>query len=89
MSIALSCSIHSATNAADEKENRMTVKIKDVYVITDRGEHEKSSWSKIGIAFVNKDDSLNVILDAIPVSGKIHIRDRIIKNQIQNERKLA
>jgi hypothetical protein len=65
----------------------MTVRIKDVYVITDRGEQEKSSWSKVGVAFVNKDDSLNVILDAIPVSGKIHIRDRVTKNQPYNNQK--
>jgi len=54
----------------------MSVKIKDVYAITDRGENEKSTWSKIGVAFVNKDDSLNVLLDAVPITGKIHIRDR-------------
>lgn len=54
----------------------MTVKIKDVYVITERGDQQKSNWSKIGVAFVNKDESLNVILDAIPLAGKIHIRSR-------------
>lgn len=54
----------------------MSVKIKDVYAISDRGENEKSTWSKIGVAFVNRDESLNVILDAIPLTGKIHIRDR-------------
>lgn len=54
----------------------MSVKIKDVFMIADRGENDKSPWSKIGVAFVNKDESLNVKLDAIPVTGKIHIRDR-------------
>lgn len=54
----------------------MSVKIKDVYVISDRGEDERTIWSRIGVAFVNKDDSLNVVLDCVPMSGRIHIRDR-------------
>jgi hypothetical protein len=52
-----------------------TVKIKDVYVINERGE-DNTQWTKIGVAFVNKDGSLNVVLDALPYTGKIHIRDR-------------
>lgn len=57
-----------------------TIKIKDVYVITEKGE-SKSQWLKIGICFVNKDNSLNVILDALPVNGKLHIRDRKPKEE--------
>lgn len=51
------------------------IQIKDVFVISNR-EEGKAQWSKIGVAFVNKDGSLNVILDALPLEGKIHIRDR-------------
>lgn len=54
----------------------MPVHIKDVYVIPERGKNEDAPWLRIGVAFVNKDDSLNVILDALPTTGKIHIRDR-------------
>lgn len=63
----------------------MNIKIKDVYSITERGEQGSSAWSKIGVAFVNKDDSLNVVLDAIPMNGKIHIRDRKKKNESNRE----
>jgi hypothetical protein len=59
-----------------QKGTTMPVKMKDVYAITERGEGAKALWSRIGVAFVNKDDSLNVILDAFPLSGKINIRDR-------------
>ena len=52
----------------------MTVKIKDVFVITEREGLEKPIWSKIGVAFVNRDDSLSVVLDAVPLTGKMHIR---------------
>lgn len=36
---------------------------------------DKSFWTKIGVAFTNKDESLTVILDAMPVDGRLHIRD--------------
>ena len=52
----------------------------DVFLITEKGssgeEPVKSIWTKIGVAFVNKDASLNVVLDAFPVHGKLHIRER-------------
>lgn len=63
----------------------MNVKIKDVYVITEREEDRKANWSRIGVAFVNRDDSLNVILDAIPITGKLHIRDRSPKNHKEDK----
>jgi hypothetical protein len=54
--------------------------MKDVFLITEReGSEEepaKSVWTKIGVAFVNKDQSLNVILDALPLTGRLHIRER-------------
>ena len=36
---------------------------------------KKTIWSKVGIAFVNRDGSLNVTLDQIPLNGKCHIRE--------------
>ena len=52
--------------------------MKDVYVIYDaRNEgRERSRWVRIGVAFDNKDGSLNVLLDALPLSGRLHIRER-------------
>lgn len=46
---------------------------KHVYTVTERG--EKSFWVKIGAAFVNRDNSMTVRLDAIPVNGVLQIRD--------------
>lgn len=47
---------------------------KTVYTIIDRGGGRKF-WLRIGMAFVNRDQSLNVRLDALPVGGQMHIRD--------------
>ena len=48
-------------------------KMKIVYVISER--NSKSFWNRIGVAFVNNDGSLNVKLDAVPVTGELQIRD--------------
>lgn len=52
----------------------MSKERKDVFTIIDRGEHEKGFFVKIGSAWENRDGSLNVVLDALPVNGKLHIR---------------
>ena len=65
----------------------MVAEIRDVFVIPDgRSGELKEAWIKIGVAFVNKDNSLNVILDAIPVNGKLHIRDRVSPKKKEGEK---
>lgn len=34
-----------------------------------------SLWVRAGTAFVNKDGSLNVLLDVLPLDGKLHVRE--------------
>jgi hypothetical protein len=36
---------------------------------------DRTMWIRIGTAFTNRDGSLNVVLDALPVNGKLHIRE--------------
>ncbi len=55
------------------KTTKQTSKAKAVYNIVENGEY--TNWNRIGVAFVNKDGSYNVVLDAVPVDGKLHIRD--------------
>lgn len=61
----------------------MTTPLKDVFVITEKAGEEKSRWTRIGVAFVNKDQSLNVVLDAVPITGRLHIRDRKVRKQME------
>ena len=42
---------------------------KDAFQITE-GKDGKSYWTKVGMAFVNKDGSINVFLDAFPPKAK-------------------
>ena len=53
-----------------------TVRLKDVYTIAEGSDEYRSRWTKVGIGFVNSDDSINIVLDAVPVNGRLHVRDR-------------
>lgn len=48
-------------------------KMKAVYHITTR--NSKRYWTRVGIGFVNRDGSINVKLDAVPVNGELQVRD--------------
>lgn len=50
-------------------------KTKAVYQIIESEKLEKPIWRRIGTAFVNRDDSLNLEVESLPVSGKMHVRD--------------
>jgi hypothetical protein len=52
--------------------------MKVVWTIVERtgaGGVTKSFWTRVGVAFVNRDGSLTVNLDAIPISGKLQVRE--------------
>jgi len=47
-----------------------------VYTIVKRSnEAGKDFWQRVGTAFQNKDSSLTVRLNALPVNGTLHIRE--------------
>ncbi len=48
--------------------------MKAVYTVVDRGQG-KSIWIRVGVGFTNRDGSLNLKLDALPVSGTLQVRD--------------
>lgn len=57
-----------------EKEGKtMKKSVRPVFTIAER--NGKSYWIRIGGAFVNQDGSETVLLDALPVNGKMQIRD--------------
>ena len=46
----------------------------DAFAIIERDGLEKPIWLKVGSSFLNRDGSINVLLDAIPVNGKPQLR---------------
>ena len=54
------------------EENKTVRKPRHVFTVVER--NGKSFWIKIGAAFTNYDGSESVILDALPVNGRMQIR---------------
>jgi hypothetical protein len=50
-----------------------TKNMKTVFTVVERG--GKSFWVRIGAGFTNRDGSLNLRLDAIPVNGMLQVRE--------------
>jgi hypothetical protein len=48
--------------------------MKAVYTVVDRGQG-RSFWIRVGVGFTNRDGSLNLRLDAIPVNGTLQVRE--------------
>ena len=46
------------------------------YTVRDRGDDEEAFWVRIGSAFGHKDkQGFNIVLDALPVDGRIVLRE--------------
>lgn len=64
---------HNQTFDASHTSNGPSKGTKIAYAVTER--NGRSFWNRIGIAFLNKDGSINVKLEAIPVTGQLQLRD--------------
>jgi hypothetical protein len=48
--------------------------MKAVFTVIDRGAG-KSYWMRVGVGFVNRDGSITLKLDALPVNGTLQVRE--------------
>jgi hypothetical protein len=55
-------------------EESFNKNMKAVYTVIDRGQG-KSIWVRVGVGFTNRDGSLNLRLDAVPVNGTLQVRE--------------
>ncbi len=46
-----------------------------VYTIIEKPGSDRSFWTRIGYAWVNRDQSINIQLDALPMNGRLHVRE--------------
>jgi len=47
-----------------------------VYTIVELDKRDKGVWIRIGSAFPNSDGSINVLLSALPLNGKLQLRKK-------------
>jgi hypothetical protein len=64
--------------------NSKNSETKAVFALTERD--EKTYWTRIGAAFTNKDGSITVQLDALPVSGRLQIREDEAREEREERR---
>jgi hypothetical protein len=58
------------------EENTRNMKL--VWTVVERGQSNgltKSYWTRVGVGFVNRDGSLTLRLDALPLSGTLQVRE--------------
>ncbi len=65
---------------AEQRKNEM----KAVFALTER--EDKTYWTKIGVAFDNRDGSITCKLDALPVSGVLQLRPEEERDRDDRER---
>ena len=68
---------HQDTKTAQTTETEAAVKrpYKEVWVVEDRP-NARSRWTRVGVAFENRDGSWNLKLSAVPIGlGQLNIRD--------------
>ena len=46
------------------------------------GKDKNDIWVKAGMAFVNRDGSMNVYLDVLPLDGKLHVREQAERRDV-------
>ena len=68
-------------------DNGTTKKQRVVYAIIEKPHLKKAVWMKLGIAHVNQDQSINVYLDALPMGGKLQIREEEVKPRYTSNEK--
>lgn len=61
---------HQSTGWMSEKQAP-----KAVYTIIEQ-ENRDDFWMRLGTAFVNRDNSLTVVLNALPTNNRLHIREQ-------------
>jgi hypothetical protein len=59
--------------------------MKDVFTVIEKEGWDRGLWRKIGAAFENRDGSLTLLLDALPLNGKLLVRERKAKETASTE----
>ncbi len=59
---------------ADAQHEGRSRRFKEVWLVEDR-KNARSVWTRVGAAFENNDGSWNIKLSAVPLGGRLNVRD--------------
>jgi hypothetical protein len=81
VSIDSQCDLDCYFGEKEEIKEDIMAKRFDVFNVKEAAKDsgKKSYWNKVGSAFENKDGSLSVHLDSLPLDGKLQIRAYVPK----------
>ena len=75
----------TASEGKSHAAQRTTVAAKKSFVVYTIVEvDERAVWRRVGHAFMNRDGSFNLYLDALPVNGRLHMRELESQGQHQS-----
>jgi len=70
----------SCVEVKEKALEKMTASVLDAFTIEEGNEKDslpvRSKYRKVGTAFVNRDGSINVIVDQMPANGRLHLRPK-------------
>ncbi len=66
---------HHDTSSSNTPAQGNRTPPKAVYTVTERADGSRSFWTRVGSAWVNRDGSLTLRLDALPVNGVLQVRE--------------
>jgi hypothetical protein len=72
-----------------DSNNSTGKKQRNVYQIIEKPGMAKPHWMKVGVAYLNQDQSINVYLDAIPYERKLQIREEEVRPRQDDANKRA
>ena len=72
-----------------DSNNSTGKKQRVVYQIIEKPGLKKAVWMKVGVAFQNQDQSINIYLDAIPYERKLQIREEDVRPRQDDANKRA
>lgn len=64
-------------------------KMRSIYTIVKYGDpdRQQARWTRVGIGFVNRDGSITIKLDSLPVNGELQVRDFQRKERDEGRRR--
>ena len=55
----------------------MNDSVKDVFTVIEQTGDAKNIWLRIGAAFINRDQSMTIALNALPTNGRLIVKERL------------